>query len=55
MHTPVPDPREYDETPDARQPPVPLDQQPETVPVQEPLTPATLQQRDGPSGQASFD
>ncbi len=40
MHTPTPDPREDEEEPDVKTPPVPPDQEPEVVPQREPPNPA---------------
>lgn len=39
MHTPTPHPQEDEEQPDVKQPPVPPDQQPDIVPVEEPPKP----------------
>ena len=39
MHTPTPDPREDEEQPDVRNPPVPPDQEPEVVPQGDPPKP----------------
>jgi hypothetical protein len=39
MHTPTPDPREDEEEPDVKQPPVPPDAEPEVVPQREPPNP----------------
>jgi len=40
MHTPTPDPREDQDEPDVKTPPVPPDQEPEIVPQREPSDPA---------------
>jgi hypothetical protein len=40
MHTPTPDPREDEEEPDVKKPPVPPDQESEVVPKREPPDPA---------------
>lgn len=40
MHTPTPDPREDEDEPDVKTPPVPPDQEPEVVPRREPPNPA---------------
>lgn len=39
LHTPVPDPREDEEDPDVKQPPVPPDQEPDVVPQGDPPKP----------------
>lgn len=39
MHTPIPEPHEDEEQPDVKQPPVPPDQEPDVVPVQDPPKP----------------
>jgi len=39
MHTPTPDPREDEEEPDVKHPPVPPDQEPDIVPQREPPNP----------------
>jgi len=39
MHTPTPDPREDDEEPEVKEPPVPPDQEPDVVPQREPPDP----------------
>lgn len=39
MHTPTPDPREDEEEPDVKHPPVPPDQEPYVVPQREPPNP----------------
>ena len=39
MHTPTPDPREDEEEPDVKQPPVPPDQEPDIVPQRDPPDP----------------
>lgn len=39
MHPPTPDPREDEEEPDVKQPPVPPDQAPDIVPQREPPNP----------------
>jgi hypothetical protein len=39
MHTPTPDPREDEEEPDEKHPPVPPDQEPYVIPQREPPNP----------------
>jgi hypothetical protein len=39
LHTPTPDPREDEKEPDVKEPPVPPDQEPEVVPVEDPPKP----------------